>query len=70
MAIVTRALLLDIPEQIETPRLILAAARSGQGAMVNEAVVESREELRAWMPWAQHAPTLEETEAYCREAQA
>jgi hypothetical protein len=32
VAIVTRALLLDIPEQLETPRLILAAARSGQGA--------------------------------------
>lgn len=70
MAIVTQALLLDIPEQIETPRLILAAARSGQGAMVNEAVVESGEDLKPWMPWAQRPPTLEESETYCREAQA
>ena len=70
MAIVTRALLLDIPEQLETPRLILAAARSGQGAMVNEAVVESAQELKPWMPWARKPPTLEESETYCREAQA
>ena len=70
MAIALHALLLDIPEKLETRRLILAAARAGQGAMVNEAVVESGEELKPWMPWAQRAPTLEESEAYCREAQA
>jgi RimJ/RimL family protein N-acetyltransferase len=70
VATVAQALLLDIPEKLETRRLILAAARAGQGAMVNEAVMESREELKAWMPWAQRAPTLEESEAYCREAQA
>jgi RimJ/RimL family protein N-acetyltransferase len=70
VAIALHALLLDIPEKLETRRLILAAARAGQGAMVNEAIVESGEDLKRWMPWAQHTPTLEESEAYCREAQA
>jgi ribosomal-protein-serine acetyltransferase len=66
----SQALLLDIPEELEAAQLTLRATRAGQGAAVNAAVVESLEDLRRWMPWAQQQPTLDESEAHCREAQA
>ena len=70
MTVILHALLLEIPEKLESERLTLAAARAGQGAAVNEAVVESHAELKRWMPWAQKLQSVEESEAYCREAQA
>ena len=63
-----QALLLEIPERLESARLTLAASRAGQGAAVNDTVLESQ--LKPWMPWAQQPPTLEESEKVCREAQA
>jgi RimJ/RimL family protein N-acetyltransferase len=70
VTVLLHALLLEIPEKLESERLTLAAARAGQGAAVNEAVVESIPELKPWMPWAQEPPTLEESEKVCREGQA
>jgi RimJ/RimL family protein N-acetyltransferase len=70
VTVILHALLLEIPEKLETARLTITAARAGQGAAVNEAVAESHAELKQWMPWAQKIQTLEESEAYCREAQA
>jgi len=70
VTVILHALLLEIPEKLESERLTLAAARAGQGAAVNEAVVESHAELKRWMPWAQKLQSVEESEAYCREAQA
>ena len=61
--------LVDVPERIDTARLILRCPRRGDGAAVNAAVVASLEELRPWMPWAGAAPTLEESEAHCRRQQ-
>jgi RimJ/RimL family protein N-acetyltransferase len=70
VTVILHALLLEIPEVVESDRLTLVAARAGQGAAVNEAVAESRVELKDWMPWARKAQSLEESEAYCREAQS
>ena len=70
MTPILQALLLEIPERLESARLTLAASRAGQGAAVNEAVLESIPQLKPWMPWAQQPPTLEESEKVCREAQA
>lgn len=70
MTVILHALLLEIPEELQTERLTLVAARAGQGAAVGEAVIESHPELKPWMPWAQKVQTLEESEAFCREAQA
>ena len=70
MAELLQALLLDIPEAIETERLQLRATRAGEGERVNEAVLESHAALRPWMPWAKEPPTLERSEAYAREAHA
>ncbi|APV51801.1 hypothetical protein BWI17_20245 [Betaproteobacteria bacterium GR16-43] len=70
MAELLEALLLEIPEVVETERLLLCAVRAGQGAVVNAAVAESIEELRPWMPWARQVPSVEESETFAREGQA
>lgn len=63
-------LLLDIPDRLETPRLILRVPRAGDGQATNAAIVETFETLRPWLPWAQTVPTLEQSEANCRRAWA
>lgn len=63
-------LLIDVPERIDTPRLVLRCPRPGDGAALNAAVCSSIHELRPWMPWAQTAPTLAESEVYCRRMAA
>jgi len=62
-------LLIDVPERIETERLILRCPQPGDGAVVNEAVRESLDALRPFMPWAQASPSLDESELVCRRAQ-
>lgn len=62
-------LLLDIPSQLETERLILRAPlQTGDGKIVNQAIRESFYELKEWLPFAQKLPTLEETEINLRKA--
>jgi RimJ/RimL family protein N-acetyltransferase len=63
-------LLIDVPERLQTQRLLLRSPRPGDGAALNEAVTASLDELRPWMPWAQKAPTLDESEALARSAHA
>jgi RimJ/RimL family protein N-acetyltransferase len=63
-------LLIDVPERIETERLVLRPPRRGDGALVNEAVRVSLAELAPWMPWAGTMPSVEESEAHCRRQQA
>jgi RimJ/RimL family protein N-acetyltransferase len=70
VTVILHALLLDVPEELRTERLVLRATRSGRGAVVNEAVAESFPELKSWMPWSQQAQSLEDSEKHCREAQA
>ncbi len=59
-------LLIDVPERIETDRLLLRCPLPGDGAAHNAAVCESLAELKPWLPWAQAAPTLDESELQCR----
>ena len=63
-------LMLDVPARIDTPRLILRCPTSADAAAQNEAVCESLAELRPYMPWAQAAPTLAQSEAECRRMHA
>ncbi len=58
--------LIQVPERIETERLVLMAPRVGLGQALNAAICESLDELRPWMPWAQTAPSVEESEAVLR----
>lgn len=48
-----KPILLDWPDTIETPRLIIRVPQAGGGAQLNAAIAESIDELRPWMPWAQ-----------------
>lgn len=63
-------LLIDVPARLVTPRLVLRCPQPGDGAVLNASVAASITELRPWMPWAQQVPTLEESEALARRAQA
>lgn len=65
--------LLDIPDHIETERLLLRAPRPGDGALLNASVIETLEILRQYpasMPWALEDQPVEKTEEFCRRAAA
>ncbi len=59
-------ILLDIPDQFETERLIIRAPRSGDGPAIHEAVIETLDSLRDWMPWAIQEQTVELLEEFAR----
>ncbi len=61
-------LLIEIPEQIVTDRLIIRGPRLEDAALINPAIVESINELRPWMPWAQPTPSLDDTISNTRRA--
>jgi RimJ/RimL family protein N-acetyltransferase len=63
-------LLLNFPEEFESERLVIRAPRPGDGPELNAAVLETLDDLRPWMPWAQTAPTVEESEENIRRAAA
>lgn len=62
-------ILRDIPEQIETERLIIRVPRAGDGQAIYEAVKESHDRLKPWFPWAKNVLTLEEYEVLVRTKQ-
>lgn len=63
-------ILLDIPDSLQTERLVLRAPRVGDGAEVNAAIRESREQLAPWLPFAAKMPSVAETEEWARQAAA
>lgn len=63
-------ILLEIPMPIITPRLILRPPQTGDGAELNATILESFDDLSTWMPWADHKPTIEESEENVRRAHA
>ena len=70
MNALARAQLLVIPEQIETERLILRAARADDAPDAFAAVQESANELAPWMPWVHPEPTLQGSVEFHQMAQA
>ena len=63
-------MLIEVPERIETARLVLRVPQRGDGAAVNAAVAETMAELAPWLPWAGSMPTPDESEMHCRRLQA
>ncbi len=57
-----------IPERFETERLLIRAPLPGDGRVVNDAIRESIDELRPWMPWARVVPSVAESETFVRES--
>jgi RimJ/RimL family protein N-acetyltransferase len=62
-------LMIDIPP-LTSERLLLRAPCAGDGAALNEAMLESIESLKPWMPWAQQLPSLDQSELTCRQLAA
>jgi RimJ/RimL family protein N-acetyltransferase len=48
---------MPMPYRIETPRLVIRCYDPRDAALLKQAVDESLEHLRPWMPWAQYEPT-------------
>lgn len=66
-------LLIEIPQRIETGRLVLRPHRTGDGAVLHEALAESIDELRRFLwflPWITEEQTLESAEIRCRRSEA
>lgn len=66
-------ILRDVPEHLESPRLLIRCTRPGDGATVHAGVLEALTALRAFpasLPWAQHPPSVEASEQFCREGAA
>lgn len=56
------------PDHFETERLLIRALQPNDGRVINEAILESIDNLRPWMPWAQTPQSIAETETYVRES--
>lgn len=65
--------LLDLPEVIETERLLLRPPRRGDGGLLAESIRESLADLRRFpgsLPWAMAEQTADVSEAWCRRCVA
>lgn len=66
-------ILLNLPDAIQTARLLMRPPRIGDGAFLYEAITESLTELRrflASLPWVAAEQTVESSEVFCCSAQA
>src|SRR5688572_19800611 len=59
-------ILLNLPEYIETERLVMRAPRPGDGSPIHAAIQESLEILKPWMPWASEHETVDDLETFLR----
>jgi RimJ/RimL family protein N-acetyltransferase len=62
-----KPILLDFPDTFETERLTIRSPMPGDGAELQAALAESIDDLRPWMHWATHVPTVEEYEESARQ---
>lgn len=62
-----KPILMDIPEWFESERLLIRVPKPGDGAILQEAYLESYLRLKPWFPWAQTEGSVEEREIYMRE---
>src|SRR5687767_12342549 len=65
---IEKPILLDVPEQLVTERMLLRIPRPGDSKFIWPAVAESQEELGPWMPWAYPQATETGVEEFCRRA--
>lgn len=70
MGAILQALLLEIPEELATERLMLRATRAACGAEAHDACRESQSQLQRWMPWAREPQSLDQAVAHCRDMAA
>jgi ribosomal-protein-serine acetyltransferase len=63
-----RPMLIDIPGQFVGARVVVRPFMDGDAAPVHEAVRESIEHLRPWLPWYDTHDSLDDTREYVRGA--
>src|SRR5918993_1221217 len=61
-------ILMDIPESLETKRLLIRSPLPGDGHELHAAIRESIDELAPWMPWPKEHSTVDDSEASARRA--
>jgi RimJ/RimL family protein N-acetyltransferase len=57
------------PFELVTERLVIRPPMRADAPQLMEAIGETIDRLRLWMPWADHVPTLEEAVENCRKAE-
>lgn len=63
-------ILINLPETIESPRLILQTPKAGFGDAVHEAIRDGYEDYVKWMAWPATQPTAISVEEDCRKQHA
>lgn len=63
-------ILLNLPDELRGERIQVRPYRAGDGDAVFEAINESRDHLRPWMPWVDSHGTQADSEAFVRRSQA
>ena len=69
----TTPILLQVPKEIQTERLLLRVPRTGDGESLYKAIAESVVELRkflASLPWVASEQSVESSEIFCRNAES
>lgn len=63
-------LMIEVPERIETERLVIRCPRAGDGEAYHEAIADSIETLKPWLPWANEPQGVDVSEALARKFHA
>ena len=60
---------IPFPFELETERLVIRSPAAADAQQLAEAIGETIDALRPWMPWAGHVPTLAEARDNCSRAE-
>ncbi|MBY0500869.1 MAG: GNAT family N-acetyltransferase [Alphaproteobacteria bacterium] len=63
-------ILMDLPELIETPKLILQMPQAGFGERLHPAILDGHNDYIKWLNWSPALPTLQSVEEDCRKHHA
>ena len=63
-----RPMLMNLPDVIETDRLVIQIPKVGDGKAVNLAIQASLPELRRWVGWVHPVPSVDDSEEFVRRS--
>ena len=59
--------LIEVPQTLETERLLLSAPCAGTGGVVSQVIAASMDSIKPWLHWAQSERSAEQCEAVVRQ---
>jgi RimJ/RimL family protein N-acetyltransferase len=65
-----KPILMDFSMPITTERLIIRPPSIGDGIKLNQAILETYDQLKTIMPWAKTRPTVDDSEEFVRQSAA